>query len=67
MLPTIITISVFIGVAALIWGVALFLRGNTDENLEERLDILAGVNKRQSSLDTSTNLLAGPLNDVPGQ
>jgi tight adherence protein B len=67
MLPIIISISVFIGVAALIWGIALLMRGNADESLEDRLDILAGINKKPSSLDSSATVLTGPLNDVPGQ
>lgn len=37
-----IAIAAFVGVAALVGGVAVFFRGNTDERLEGRLDQLTG-------------------------
>ncbi len=68
MLPIIIIISAGVGVAALVGGVAMYLRGNVDESIEGRLEVLAGLNKKGSGLaDAEKSLLAGSLDDVPGQ
>ena len=67
MLPYLIMISVGVGVAALVVGVTMLVRGNKDESLEGRLEALAGLNKRNPALLDERSLLAGPLNDVPGQ
>lgn len=47
----------------------MMFRGAVDENVEERLDVLAGLNKKKSRgmSDAEKSLLAGPLDDVPGQ
>jgi tight adherence protein B len=42
MTPLIISIAAFLGVAALVGGVALLLRGPESSKLEDRLDMLAG-------------------------
>jgi tight adherence protein B len=39
----IVAIAAFIGVAALIGSVALMWRGDSDPNVEDRLEMLAGV------------------------
>ncbi len=67
-MPTIIiAIAAFIGVAALVGGVAsLVLRSSGNETVEDRLDVLAG-NKSPQSLEAEKTLLAGPLDDVPNQ
>lgn len=68
-MPTIvIIIAAFVGVTALVGGVAsLFLNGQS-ENIEDRLEVLAGM-KTAAQLKAEKGektLLAGPLDDVPG-
>ncbi|MCA9188129.1 MAG: type II secretion system F family protein [Planctomycetales bacterium] len=65
MLPVIIAIAAFVGVAALVFGVTLLFRGPTDDAVAERLDVLAGM-KKGPSAEEKNSLLAGPLDDVPG-
>lgn len=68
MLSIIIIISAGIGVATLVGGVAMLLRGNVDESLEDRLSALAGMNKKNPGLvDAEKSLLAGSLDNVPGK
>jgi tight adherence protein B len=43
MTPLLITIAVFVGVAALIIGLALVFRDRKDSKVEDRLDMLAGL------------------------
>ena len=43
MSPLIVAIAAFFGVAALVGGVAMLLRGDSDSDVEERLDILTGA------------------------
>ncbi len=45
MSPIIISVAAFIGVAALVGGVAVLFRGDGDAEVEERLSILTGKNK----------------------
>ena len=45
MSPLIIYIAAFVGVAALVGGVALMFRGDADEEVEERLSVLTGKSK----------------------
>ncbi len=68
MLSIIIAAAAGLGVAALILGVAVYFRGSRDDSLEDRLDILAGLNKKGSSLrEAERSLLTNPLDDVPGK
>ena len=68
MLPYLIIMSVGVGVAALVVGVTMLVRGNKDDSLEDRLEALAGLNRKSPALlDAERSLLSGPLNDVPGQ
>jgi tight adherence protein B len=67
-MPTIIiAIAAFVGVAALVGGVAsIVLRSSGNETVEDRLDVLAG-NKSPQRVEAEKTLLAGPLDDVPNQ
>ena len=48
-----ISIAVFIGVASLVGFVAVFLRGEKDAKVEDRLDILAGLKKAPTEANES--------------
>lgn len=68
MLPIIIIICAFVGVTALVGGVALLVRGQADDALEDRLEVLAGTSSPGSrSLKEQENLLISRgFDDVPG-
>lgn len=61
MTPLIISIAAFFGVAALVGGVALLLRGPEATKLEDRLDILAGHRQPASSKDPLKESLLAQL------
>lgn len=63
MTSLIILLSAFVGVAALVGGVAVLLRGDTDSEIEGRLDVLTGAaNPTAAKGKAASNLvLAGPL------
>jgi tight adherence protein B len=68
MLSIMIAAAAGLGVAALILGIAMFFRGSRDDSLEDRLDVLAGLNKKSGALrEAEKSLLTNPLDDVPGQ
>ncbi|MBN1852054.1 MAG: type II secretion system F family protein [Pirellulales bacterium] len=48
MSPLVISIAAFIGVAALVGGVAFMMRGNADNEIDRRLSILTGKSTGQS-------------------
>jgi tight adherence protein B len=60
MSPIIITIAVFVGVAALVGGMAVLLRGDKDAELEERLSALTTgkASKRKSDAIEYSQLLS---------
>ena len=68
MFPMIIAIAAGIGVAALVAGVAIMLRGGGDEQLEDRLEALAGQKspRDRKLIEAQESLMAG-MADVPGQ
>ena len=69
MSPIIIAIAAFIGVAALVGGVAVVFRGNSGSRVEDRLDVLTGVASPTAGKDALTkpdSVLARPLDAVPG-
>ncbi len=43
----IIDVCVFVGVAALVGGVAVVLRGDREDEVDERLSVLTGGNERR--------------------
>ncbi len=65
MSPILISIAVFVGVAALVGAVAMTLRGPTDELVEERLDLFtgAGGSVRKKPAERVESVLARPLGD----
>lgn len=69
MLTTVVIITSFIGVAALVGGVALLFRGSGSQAVEERLETFvggrhAGGTRGASEMDSS--LLASPLDETRG-
>ena len=67
MTPLIITIAAFVGVAALVGGVAIMLRGDADSEIEQRLDVLtgSGMAKKQRKA-AKTLVLSSPLDAGTG-
>jgi len=67
MLSIIIIISAFIGVAALVGGIAMLVRGPADEAIEDRLEILAGTSSpgSRAAKEQEQLLLSGPLEEMP--
>jgi tight adherence protein B len=68
MSPIIVTIVVFIGVAALVGGVAFMLRGDREAQVEERLSVLTGSKKVRSKAEAAqyNELLNSIRNDGQG-
>ncbi len=68
MTPLIVAAAAFIGVAALVGGVALLLRPESDSAVENRLDILTGAAGPASEkiLQEKTGLLTGALDSDEG-
>jgi tight adherence protein B len=68
MSPIIVAIAAFIGVAALVGGVAMLLRGNSDSAVEDRLDQLAnaGVGGMGREAREKSSVLASPLDEYEG-
>jgi tight adherence protein B len=65
--PLLIGIAAFLGVTALVGGVALLMHDKSGNRLEDRLDMLtgSGVPASKDSLLKEGSLLARPLDDVP--
>jgi tight adherence protein B len=64
-----ISIAVFVGVAALVGGVALMFRRGEESLVEDRLEMLAGgmtTTGRPNTRSMEPALLAEPLDDRPG-
>jgi len=68
MTPTVIMIAAFVGVAALVGAVAFLMRGQSGQEVEDRLDILSGAKKKKNAgLDEEQqSVLSHPLDDRPG-
>jgi tight adherence protein B len=65
-LTLIIPIVAFIGVTALVGGVALMLRGSGDQNVEARLGMLTGTSAAAKKLaQKESTVISRPLDDVP--
>jgi len=68
MSPLIIAVVAFVGVAALVGGVALVLRGQPASKIEDRLDLLTGVNTpaaAKEGLLKEPSVLMEPLDSRP--
>lgn len=66
MMITMIAVCAGIGVAALIIGIAMLVRNPEMENVEDRLATLAGMARQPNAAQPDANVLASPLDDVPG-
>ncbi len=66
MLTIIVIVASFIGVAALVGGIAIMFRGDASNVVEERLDVFAG--SKSAALgrvhETEPSLLASPLDET---
>jgi tight adherence protein B len=65
-LTLLVSIAAFIGVAALVGGVSLLLRGGGDSTAEDRLGTLTGKSSaRGKRIEKEATVIAKPLNEVP--
>lgn len=62
---TLVLIAAFVGVSALIIGVFTLLRGNREQELENRLEVLTGKAAPTSTATEESSLLTQPLDNVP--
>ncbi len=68
MSPLLIGIAAFIGVAALVGGLAMVLREKPGSKIEDRLDVLTGAggpSAAKDGLGGESSVLARPLDNVP--
>lgn len=68
MTPIIVSIVVFVGVAALVAGVAFSMRGDKDKELEDRLNVLTGgkSSRRKAEAVQYSELLSSIRNESGG-
>ncbi|MHC4178971.1 MAG: hypothetical protein ACYSWU_15770 [Planctomycetota bacterium] len=69
MSPLLIAIAVFVGVVALVSGLAMVMREKPGSKVEERLDVLTGASSpaaANAGLLKESNVLAQPLDKMPG-
>jgi len=68
MSPIFIAIAAFLGVTALVGGLALVLRGDSGNKVEDRLDVLTGAANPTSgqNIESESSVLSQPLDQVPG-
>jgi len=66
--PILLGIAVFIGVAAIVGGVALFLQDKPASKIENRLNVLTGISSpaAKEALAREATILSQPLDDRPG-
>jgi len=67
--PLIIVLAVFLGVSALVGGFALLLREKPATRIEDRLDLLTGINTPSAAKEgllKPLSLLSQPLDAMPG-
>jgi tight adherence protein B len=66
--PLLLGIAVFVGVAAIVGGAALFLQDKPASKIESRLDMLTGVSSSgvKEAAAKEATILAQPLDDRPG-
>src|SRR5688500_515819 len=65
MTPIIVSVVAFVGVAALVGAVATFFRGDSASKIEDRLDILAGLNNPAKGKGAVKQSLIAQLNTAP--
>ena len=69
MSPILIAIAAFVGVAALVFGATVAFREKPHSRVEDRLDLLTGLNTPAAAKDgllRQTGILSEPLDDSPG-
>lgn len=64
--PLWIGVLAFVGVTALVGGVALLLREKPSSRIEDRLELLTGGAPAKEALSREASILAQPLDDNPG-
>ncbi|MCE5267676.1 MAG: type II secretion system F family protein [Planctomycetaceae bacterium] len=64
--PLLIAAMAFVGVAALVGGLALLWRDKPVQKIESRLEMLTGVGAARSGLNPQASILSQPLDDRPG-
>jgi tight adherence protein B len=65
----VIAVAVFLGVSALVGGLALLLRQRPSSKIEDRLDVLMGIHTPASAKEAllkQASVLAQPLDAMPG-
>src|SRR3954447_9159982 len=65
MSPLLISIAAFIGVVALVIAASMMFRGDEDNKVEGRLDLLTGVAQPQGKDIAKSGLLSAPLGAAP--
>ena len=68
MSPLIVAIAAFVGVTALVGGVAMLMRGRSGQMVEDRLDMLTGLRSADGDKDSNANysVLSQPLEGNAG-
>ena len=61
MSPLLISVVAFVGVAALVAGLALLLRDGGDKRAEDRLELLTGQRVAATAKDFKSSILSQPL------
>ena len=65
-LTLLVSVAAFVGVAALVGGVSLLIRGGADSAAEDRLGVLTGKSSaRNKRAEKEATVIAKPLDDVP--
>ena len=64
-LTLLVCITAFVGVAALVGGVAMLVSGDIDNVAEDRLGILTGKTNPNKQLDKAATVITKPLDEVP--
>ena len=66
MTPLIIGFAAFVGVAALVGGVAMVLRDRGPTKAEDRLDMFTGAGGHRTDRANESSVLSQPLDNIPG-
>jgi tight adherence protein B len=69
MSPILIAVAAFVGVAALVFGATIAFREKPHSRVEDRLDLLTGLNTPAAAKDgllRQAGILSEPLDDSPG-
>lgn len=64
-LTLLVSIAAFVGVAALVGGVSILLRGDADNVAEDRLGALTGKTSPRKTVEKEASVIARPLDEMP--